>query len=476
MIHIFFSALITIGAWGDEHPVCKDLFKRACAPGSRQDGTGRVLSATEMRDKVVAIEGKFSGDVKKDVKKFIQDPSRKDLINRILSAANVDLDTCESEPKVCQDSAENWLYEYTRDQLFGGHDISDRPASRKPVPLIALDMDDDFQKLTDNYKSKIQDELTDKKLQKKVGEDIFPKLKQLMIERLEKADLPKGVRSRMITRVKALKYSNKNCHQEMTSWHLLPNAFQMKNEVRLCTSVLAMNTSEFAIASLLGHELAHVIDPCNMVDPHGGILNDITPASYLEVDNIFPLKGVLSCLRKDSSIWARTMDQLEDPNEADQVRGSAEGNDPDNTGKDRPPNFSQDACREGDQISEALCDYLSAEILTKYISQNHQLTTQQYRDGFANAGATGCVGDIKGSPKYASFERRVNGILLAHPEVREKMGCKQEHSKYKYCPEGGQAQVVSESVKGEGKPPARRPMPTRGPRLPWPPEDAEGVR
>ena len=96
---------------------------------------------------------------------------------------------------------------------------------------------------------------------------------------------------------------------------------------------------------------------------------------------------------------------------------------------------------EEDQIGESFCDWMAAEVLPVYMAENHKLTTDQYRNGYANVFRL--VGDIQ-PDKPSNIKNRVkdvhpakadriNKILLTNPKVRGQMGCPPQHPDYIYC-------------------------------------------
>lgn len=133
--------------------------------------------------------------------------------------------------------------------------------------------------------------------------------------------------------------------------------------------------------------------------------------NFEKAENDFVFSNLVKCLRSSESVGAdRQIEQ----------------------GQEQNYNY----CNNSDQICEAVSDWFSSEVITKVISKNHpHLTTEQWRNGFANTFKAKCDqpalnGEFDPHPHV---KQRFNGMMLSNESVREKMGCGKIKAPKKQC-------------------------------------------
>ena len=208
---------------------------------------------------------------------------------------------------------------------------------------------------------------------------------------------------------------------------MIANAFYdpISNTVSYCTGLIILNQSEFGIAFVLAHELAHAIDPCNIAVGPGDrrfvYKNLMDPAA---AQDEYPVPGLISCLRSAQSVAAsRKNFKLPDA----VLTGGSEGSEED--AQTPPPSSakysvfcSKDGPTASDQISEATADWYASEVLARYIDAHWpRLTRDQYIYGYSNVfrGLYANTGD----EIHPLMNDRINRILLVQPQVRQDMEC-----------------------------------------------------
>src|SRR5262249_24617016 len=141
---------------------------------------------------------------------------------------------------------------------------------------------------------------------KKIEDKIFPQMKELLLDRIERLPMDEDKRQIMLLKVKGITFSNKDCALETAEEEsrtltelVIPNAYYDPDskEFRICRGMMFSSDSEFDLAFAIGHEMAHAIDPCGIATgPRDLIVDypDRTSISAMEQD--YPLPDLLSCL------------------------------------------------------------------------------------------------------------------------------------------------------------------------------------
>jgi len=274
--------------------------------------------------------------------------------------------------------------------------------------------------------------------EKKVKDLIFPKIKKLLAQKVNDLPIDEKKKSIMMDKIKGIQYAGTNCEElaEGMAADFIPNAFYSPaaQTFTICGGYLGNNFSDFKIARTIAHELAHSIDPCRIESaPEGMKISYTNKKDLAKMEDEYPIKGLIACLRSEKSIMATR--QPQSPKNSESATSSSEKKTTDNKETaDKPYSFC-----DGDQITESVADWFGDEVLVEYISQNYpELTTEQWQNGASNVFRQVCTppsaSDVQ-TPydHHPEVQARIDRLLLVNPSLRKKMGCTKSHSKFIYC-------------------------------------------
>jgi hypothetical protein len=455
--------LLSTSVFADVSPLCNDLARFACAPGSYKDGTGEIKSESEISRFMSSYAEKSRKALHDRFQKLLSSPENsyfKDIATAGLGLKN--------SPQCSSTSAENVLA--CRENLIDGlTTIAQKQALGPLMPRTGLErqgnlkdlnyiiQNNSYQKVIQELNDQVQKDLGNPEMTKKIQDKIFPKIKDLIVARLKQLSIPDEQRNLMINKLSSISFEGTTCQElgggrgrsngEVVSSLLVPNAFYdpQRNIFKLCSGYLLQSTSEFQIATTIAHELSHGIDPCNVAQgPADMGFKYSTDQDLKRMESEYPIKNVLQCLRDKRSIGARGSNSTDDDeairpepyggmsgNPMPIGMGSFNRNSKAVSGEPRKASFC-----DGDQIGESFCDWMAAEVLPTYMEQNYKLTTEQYRNGYANARRLICSVQQEGMESFGEhppMENRINKIILVNPKVRAQMGCPQKHPTNVYC-------------------------------------------
>lgn len=466
--------LISLSAFAEVSPLCNDLAKFACAPGSYKDGTGEIKSESEVSNFMSSYAEKLRTALRSRFDKLLNDPASsyfKDVALAGLGLKNSPQCT-SSEPSEIASCRKNLLdglttlaQKYSLGPLMPRTGL-ERQGNLKELYYIIRN--NQYQKVILELNDQVQKDLGNPEMAKKIQDKIFPKIKDLIIARLRQLSIPDEQRRLMINKVNSISFEGTNCEElggqdgrgrsngEAVSSLLVPNAFYdpLRIIFKLCSGYLLQSTSEFQIATTIAHELSHSIDPCNVAwGPADMGFKYSTQTDLKKMEREYPIKNVIQCLRDKRSIGARHFSSddkdSDDSSECPSCSASSmrkldmnnlmpqSGRVGENGGGSMPKNQSPKKvsfCQD-DQIGESFSDWMAAEVLPTYMEQNHKLTTQQYRNGYANARRIACSvqADDEDRGVHPPSENRINKIILVNPKVRAQMGCPSKHPENVYC-------------------------------------------
>ncbi len=191
--------------------------------------------------------------------------------------------------------------------------------------------------------------------------------------------------------------------------YYLPKAFYNyeTNNFLLCRNLLNQTNSEFALTTVIAHEMSHAIDPCILRLSNPDTFGEFVTNDFYKSEAEFPYSKLTSCLRSSSSIRAVNLEASQAAPNSGPVRTSF--------------------CHN-DQIGEASSDWFASEVLVDVIRQNYpNLTQAQWRNGMRNTFRLKCdqsqVDQVDGFEPHAPVDARFNAIILANQSVRERIGC-----------------------------------------------------
>ena len=338
-------------------------------------------------------------------------------------------------------------------------------------------------KLSRELKAKLRNPAMERKLEKK----IFPRVQKLLAGILRKKVSDPKLAEILATKVEGIEFAGTSCadpvppdatgksYDPSLSAMLVPNAYYTPadNTFRYCNGFLLQSQSEFTIASVVAHELAHSVDPCLVgIGPEDFRFRYSEPGDREQSEREYPMPGLLSCLRDERSVGAmflepgaegeprpdprarleelrakvkelnqRILKKGQTPEQKEELRDEKNlvlakiarietrlrEQGPEERGP--MPDPEQPAFCRDDQIGEAVSDWFSAEVMPEYIRTAYpKLTHSQRRVGYSNIFRALCPpGGLP--PEEQEFdvhpnpERRANQLLLASPKVRRQMGC-----------------------------------------------------
>lgn len=230
---------------------------------------------------------------------------------------------------------------------------------------------------------------------------ILPRVKELMVSVIEQSVEDPTQRRIFADRIRSVKLSRENCFDAYGNV-LAVNAYYRpkSNTLTMCMAPMFEWNSEFLYVQFLAHELAHAIDFCAWIRMESKRGYSSAALGYIESG--YPVSGLVQCLRESTSVGARTTVERG-------VQTSLE--------------MMEKQCRDGDQSSEGVPDWFSAQVLSAYVDRYlGDLTVAQRRNGYVNANRALC-GHEKTNLIHPSTSRRLNRIIAANPTVRAQLGC-----------------------------------------------------
>lgn len=427
---------------------CEDLFALTCAVGTRDDGTGAPKNSSASEAKALydqkvrsVIENRFKAALGKPESSYLRDmalkTSKLNMSPECSSSEAADIARCNSNlanylTVVAQNPPQN--FNPGRDALSDVTYIVDHPIFTEITQQGAKDL--------------IQQDPNFKKNEKYVRETAFPQIKKLLINKVSSLPIDEKQKSILTKKIQGIYFKGTDCSDNLYSSALdevfVANGFYQptENSFTVCKGYLGESFSDFSLAGLIAHELAHSIDPCQLqYAPEGFRVNYSNALNASTVAREYPVKGLIACLRSEKSVHARYYipenKESARPSLASSKQASANAS-------SGPQEEEHDVCHN-DHITESIADWFAAEVATDYIQSNHpQLTKNQWINGFANYGRDLCGTDIDAEaalsedqtrlPEHPTGAARVNKILLMQPQVRKKMGCKPAQSQSAiYC-------------------------------------------
>ncbi|MBX3033895.1 MAG: hypothetical protein KF865_08215 [Bdellovibrionaceae bacterium] len=437
-----FLSVAPIAAQAQVPPICNDLARISCAPGTHKDATGEVISSSTFQKKMADYAEKSRGRIEERFKKYLDDPEKSYFKDQALAAFGLKkspqcLSESSEDQKSCNDNLLDALTTLTQRQIMG---------SMMPMAGITQGMNlkeisyvmqsHEYQTVVSDLSQQGRVDLLDAKMEKKIQDRIFPDIKALIAQRIGQLSIPDAQKKFMIGKIKGIRFDGSDC-SDMTpnatqglSPLLTPNAFYnpTKNIFKYCSGFSQQSNSEFQIAMVIAHELSHSIDPCFIgYGPQDLGFKYQNKGATEKLEKQFPFRNVISCLRRSDSIGAK---KAAGTFFAGYGHGHGAVGSSDGTKRVEPEPFC-----DADQITESFSDWLAMEILPSYIEKNHKLDQRQYQDGYANAYRMLCWQMDPNNPVgvHPNAAERINKIVLSQPKARGQMGCPERHSEIVYC-------------------------------------------
>ncbi len=482
-----------VSVFAADDPVCaNDMSRLTCASGTFNDGTGVAIVPSihnnprrENREKIMKSSlAKF--------KKSLSDPSNKYFIKQVLSASGhfhnpeckVDENNLYSEK--CLDLLAESASDVALNRLIG------EGISKKGGTQIELANENYFAESTpfNNIQKELVEEAkvmqNHKELNAKIKE-IFPQLVDLISAKMAKNIQDPQLRKNLQDKLSALEFKGVDCTQGVNdnlADVFVPNAFyhMVGQNIRYCAGMNDLNTSEFSLAHVMAHEIAHSIDPCNIAlgptdyafkykkipdqraskdnvmpyNPYGGsntypTISQLGPPGQMgqpssqtqtvidpnQLQN--PYNTLMACLRSSASIAAQPEKKQ---SKEDASQSNTDGRYHNRSNKTNASKKSKSLIEEtpfcdDDQIGEAVADWYAFEILPEFIQKRYpNLTKEQYKIGYSNVfRSADCKDDVRKEGVHASHPTtrdRIDKLLMSQPIIRKQIGCN-EASEYHHC-------------------------------------------
>ena len=415
--------------------LCSDLASFSCAPGEFNDGTG-VAENGMFRDDGAKTDLSISvsNDLEKKFGEVLANPEnsyfRSLAIDGLGLRSAPDCQSKESDAiERCNKNLNIGLTAIAKHSLM--EDAKGQAGTGNTNPRVAHFLQG-LSQIVNNAQyvdivravSKNMDKkLTDPAVEKNIRENMFPKLKSLLVARIERLPIDDTKRQFMMAKVQAIEFAGTDCNEDVKSLerNFIANAFYNpeRNSLKICRGLLQGNVSDFHVAGVLLHELAHSIDPCNLPrGPGSTVVKHSDTKNLKKMDSEYVLPNLISCLRSEKSVRAK--------NPLFEMVSQHRNSKPDPLAPlpaAVTPLGNYSHCK--DQIGESTADWFSSEVIADYIQQAHpSLTTEQWRVGASNMFRPLCKftdgGMFENHPPW--FDR-INAVFLQNPKLRGKMKC-----------------------------------------------------
>ncbi len=441
---------------------CSNMAHLACeTPGNFSDGTGTVLSKDEELKKLAPLENKTEALYQKSILQLLKSNDSKLELTRkmaILAAGQDHTPDCTSDKSAEQESCFKRVSEilaHEESSFEFGHLenglYSNKHGAAPPRPggevdfqsLSQLRANASYQQIVSKAHKESFRLVSDEKLNKKVGKEVFPRVKEILKEKILANVKDQKIKDALLMKINNITYAGNDCGQlggsttpsgdKTAASYLVENAFYdpRAQTFHFCNGFLLRNSSEFAMAMVIGHELSHSIDPCRIDKPKGLAPVTFSAGKTLqESEDVFPFNGIIACLRSKESVGATRLSKSSMPPPPGGLMEAASGS-----------TISSPFCELSDQIGESFSDWMAGEILPEYIGKYHPgLSTNQKAIGFSNTFRNLCSksqgedfftpGGIDEHPKDTE---RLNRILMANPDTLKMVGCAAKKEEPHHC-------------------------------------------
>lgn len=404
--------------------ICSDLAAHTCAPGEKHDGTG----TTKLAEPLAFMNQEFDRirpRLAADFTKLISDsPDLRGLAIKAYGFNNEEACKSTSRSSNCIGLIVDRLIESYKLIEFKG--LLMNSASFFTGDSFATNKlleDAKYQKVVSRIAAE-QVKLVPKSLLERVEKVMFPQVKSLLVARIRSLSIDETTRSQIIKKLEAVDFEIGDCYTQSKEISIspafAPDAFYEpnRNSFYICLGFFKASDSEFNIAYIMAHELAHSLDPCQITD--GENTAPIAQRkSDPEVDDTYLKKNFLKCLRSEDSVAAKRTG----PDFVPFPSGAADY---------RVYNDTARLCAR-DNLNEAVPDWFAAEVIGEYAEKYlPNLSKEQKAAGFSNILRATCNETIAPGAQHLPSNSRINGILLVQPKIRQQMGCAAEAPK-RYC-------------------------------------------
>jgi hypothetical protein len=415
--------ILFIGMWvlfcttalSQENESCKNLAKLTC------EHKDSIQAETKYNDFLETVKSRYIGGLEAGLKKYPLDTFLKK--------------TGMAKPAACSaNKASVECHMALRKEMVGeateiSNNVLGKPSKYSDPNVVR---NDTLFSLFGGLSLQVSKELVEqKKSEIKRIETMFRKVKAAMIKNISN-QLNEPEKTQFIARVSAIEFDSQLCVSEnypaeifltaSASYEPKPHTFAA------CPRILLSAMNDAQLSFMIGHEMSHSIDPCRIAQTVGDSSKKKFPSlirypptkdrAWLDTSSN-PYGAQIKCLRQAGSAGA-----IKSPLTKDEVELFKQ------TGKDA---LNSQLCYK-DQINESFADWMGIEAMTEVLKDSLKgLSTSQLLAQFASVYSTKCHDVEPGFDPHPLVERRANGILGVHPEVRKMLKCPSGDSKNVYC-------------------------------------------
>ncbi|MFH1263019.1 MAG: hypothetical protein V1495_06200 [Pseudomonadota bacterium] len=445
--------------------VCSDMGRFTRAPGFYPDGTGNDGKGgarnVETEQQLIAdFHHKHRKDIAERFRAILQQPDMSNFRKTAIAAFGIECDlVCKAQMKkdmLAGDPLENTanalaglvlnsLLILGTEDMGGYHVVSDKDRRF----LLANSVFKDQRKLA---RKKILDdaEVGDPdKTVKAVFDRVVPIMKEVVVQAVP--DI--AWRDWMNNRLSNIQFTGTDCGTSDQKEPELGQLLQanagydpVSQTFTYCRGLILLNSSEFSMAGVIAHELAHSIDPCRIAQGPGNYrfkYHQLLDPKLAAAD--YPIPNLIQCLRDERSVHAYRA-------EATNEKGTASRNilydraKPIRPTKSRKATYSVfcggDGPTQMDQIPEATADWFAAEVIPRYIEKYHPDLSETFlQHGYSNylrglQPLFSRISEFKDpTDEHPQLEDRIDRILMAQPKIRTQLGCGEKtDGEPLYCP------------------------------------------
>jgi hypothetical protein len=393
-----------------DEPVCVDLHRASCAPGEITDPTGTTKNLLFTMGPAHALHPELRSELKNESLTLIKDQKFRKTVLRLNVPSEC---TGDGSNDTCLEALSQAMAIKFEARFFTGQPVPDLSVANegKIQDLLSVLNSQQIEQLRLKEFESFSSRFGERELVARVEKEIFPRLKESLLDQASMIDDEKA-RALVTQRLQAVQWGGSGCGVEPLAIMMTPDVFMnpQDNKIYLCRGISRLGTSEYMIAYLMAREIAHFVGPCGITRGKSVPAFKYSTSNKLEnSETEFPFRGVLSCLRGKSSVYAQ--------------RG---------LGLSREPVAF---CDKSDQVSESFADWFATEVVADYANRFLQkLPKKEKKFGWINAMKSQCLPtsglELADRPP---IEERFNHILLVHPFVRSEMGCSVQLLDASYC-------------------------------------------
>lgn len=454
----------------EQDPLCSDLATFTCAVGEYDDGTGVSQGREALVRTQAEARARAETRLRQGFTEVLGNPEKAYFREIALGVSGLRgaPDCRNSTSSRCVELLARSLTEKSLNRIFppeGGMGFPMPPMGGNFQELSYLISSPDFLEVESAEAMRLRGELTDPAFTQKISTEIFPEVRRQLVSVLSSRITDPRLRENLLMKINAIRFEGSDCEMggglgggPSLSGILTPNAFynSQSNTFRFCNGFLIADRSEFKIANVIAHELAHAIDPCNIANGPASVTFQYQASERPAMEAENPFAPVLACLRSPESVGAKIPSMTNPWGLGIGLPPSPEGGEGEESApKEESPEGSLGGVFDmgagpalnpfcgGDQIGESFSDWLAAEVTPRYMRARHpRLTQDQFRNGYSNIFRGMCPQPSAnpmmgmGPGVHPEVRDRVNKIILAQPEIRRQMGCQDDPAPVpRYCGE-----------------------------------------